>query len=63
MIFTPRFAKKKETEESTQEEKEAVYYAQKKDEMPRLMGICGQLDEETAGEIMYGMVALYESGA
>ena len=63
MIFTPQFAKKKEIEEKPQEEKEAIYYAQKKDEMPRLMGICGDLDEEKAGEIMYGMIALYESGA
>jgi ATP-dependent Clp endopeptidase proteolytic subunit ClpP len=63
MIFTPQFTKKKEIEEKPQEEKEAIYYAQKKDEMPRLMGICGDLDEEKAGEIMYGMIALYESGA
>jgi len=65
MIFTPQFAKKKTEQEEPVEEQEAeaVYYAQKKDEMPRLMGICGDLDEEKAGELMYGMIALYESGA
>jgi ATP-dependent Clp endopeptidase proteolytic subunit ClpP len=62
MIFTPQFAKKKEKEESPQEENEAQYYAQKKDDVPRLVGICGDLDEEKAGELIYGMIALYEAG-
>ena len=65
MIFTPQFAKKKTEQEEPVEEKEAeaVYYAQKKDELPRLVGICGDLDEEKAGELMYGMISLYEAGA
>ena len=77
MIFVPRMARKKkdekaidsEIEESTEisstqeEEEEAQYYAKKRDEAPRLMGLCGDLDEEKAGELMYGMIALYESGA
>ena len=79
MIFVPEMAKKKkeeETEETEQEEKavenaveemesdeESHYYAKKKEEAPRLMGICGDLDEEKAGELMYGMIALYENGA
>ena len=79
MIFVPKMAKKKkeeEIEEVEQEEKavenaveemesdeESHYYAKKKEEAPRLMGICGDLDEEKAGELMYGMIALYENGA
>jgi len=65
MIFTPQFAakKKKEEAEEPEAEQEAVYYAQKKDEPPRLIGICGDLDEEKAGELLYGMISLYEAGA
>jgi ATP-dependent Clp endopeptidase proteolytic subunit ClpP len=65
MIFTPQFAakKKKEETEELEVEQEAVYYAQKKDEPPRLIGICGDLDEEKAGELLYGMISLYEAGA
>jgi len=75
MIFVPKMAKKKKEEEVektppteeaenlTPEEEEAQYYAKKRDEAPRLMGLCGDLDEEKAGELMYGMIALYESGA
>ena len=76
MIFVPRMTRKKKdekveeqkVEESTEistpeEEEEAQYYAKKRDEAPRLMGLCGDLDEEKAGELMYGMIALYESGA
>ena len=65
MIFTPQFAakKKKEEAEEPEVEQEAVYYAQKKDELPRLIGICGDLDEEKAGELLYGMITLYEAGA
>ena len=65
MIFTPQFAakKKKEEAEEPEVEQEAVYYAQKKDEPPRLIGICGDLDEEKAGELLYGMISLYEAGA
>ena len=63
MIFPPQFAaKKKAEEEEPEEETQEVYYAQKKDEMPRIVGICGDLDEEKAGELMYGMIAMYESG-
>ena len=69
MIFTPQFAAKKKKEEAEEPEveqeveQEAVYYAQKKDEPPRLIGICGDLDEEKAGELLYGMISLYEAGA
>ena len=75
MIFVPKMAKKKKEEEVektppteeaenlTPEEEEAQYYAKKRDEAPRLMGLCGDLDEEKAGELMYGMIALYDSGA
>ena len=65
MIFTPQFAAKKNKEETEEPEaeQEAVYYAQKKDEPPRLIGICGDLDEEKAGELLYGMISLYEAGA
>ena len=63
MIFPPAYmTKKKREDEEPEEEKQELYYAQKKDELPRLMGICGDLDEEKAGELMYGMIALYESG-
>jgi len=65
MIFTPQFADKREKKQKTddpQEESEALYYAQKKDDVPRLVGICGDLDEEKAGELMYGMITLYEAG-
>ena len=63
MIFPPTYMTKKKTEnEEPEEEKQELYYAQKKDEMPRIVGICGDLDEEKAGELMYGMIALYESG-
>ena len=75
MILVPRMARKKKdekeidskieesAEDPTIEEEEAQYYAKKRDEAPRLMGLCGDLDEEKAGELMYGMIALYESGA
>ena len=62
MIFGPRSAKKKE-EGSPTSDSEALHYVEKKDETPRIMGICGDLDEEKAGELMYGMIALYEEGA
>ena len=63
MIFPPTYMTKKKNEnEDPEEEKQELYYAQKKDEMPRIVGICGDLDEEKAGELMYGMIALYESG-
>ena len=63
MIFPPTYMTKKKNEnEDPEEEKQELYYAQKKDEMPRIVGICGDLDAATAGELMYGMIALYESG-
>ena len=47
MIFPPQFAAKKKAEqEEPEEETQEVYYAQKKDELPRLVGFCGDLDEE-----------------
>jgi len=62
MIFGPQFAKKKE-ETTAESEPEALHYVEKKDETPRIMGICGDLDEEKAGELMYGMISLFEEGA
>ena len=63
MIFVPKMAAKKKEEEQVDAEKiEPVHIVEKKDETPRIMGICGDLDEEKAGELMYGMIALYESG-
>ena len=76
-MFVPKMARKKKEEKAEEqkveeptetsipeeEEEEAQYYAKKRDEAPRLMGLCGDLDEEKAGELMYGMIALYESGA
>ena len=62
MIFGSRAAKKKE-EGATESESEALHYVEKKDEAPRIMGICGDLDEEKAGELMYGMISLFEEGA
>ena len=39
MIFGPQFAKKKE-ETTAESEPEALHYVEKKDETPRIMGIC-----------------------
>lgn len=61
MIFTPSLAKKTKTEEDTKEEPQ-IHVIEKQDEAPRLMGICGDLDEEKAGELLYGMISLYEDG-
>lgn len=60
MIFTPRMSKK-ELEEAL--EPAPTHVVEKLDEDPRLIGICGELDEEKAGELMYGMLSLYEDGA
>ena len=63
MIFTPQLGKKKkEEEDKSEEEKKAVHVIAKDDEAPRVMGLCGDLDEEKAGELIYGMISLYESG-
>lgn len=60
MIFTPRMSKK-ELEKAL--EPAPTHVVEKLDEAPRLIGICGELDEEKAGELMYGMLSLYEDGA
>ena len=62
MIFTPQFGKKKDEETENTEEKKPLTILEKEDEAPRVMGLCGDLDEEKAGELIYGMIALYESG-
>ena len=64
MIFTPQLGKKKkeEEEDKNEEEKKAVQVIATEDEAPRVMGLCGDLDEEKAGELIYGMISLYESG-
>ena len=62
MIFIPQFGKKKKEEDNEEEEKNAVHVIAKDDEAPRVMGLCGDLDEEKAGELIYGMISLYESG-
>ena len=58
MIFGTDLVKKKVEEES-----QPTHYIEKKEEVPRIIGICGDLDEEKAGELIYGMIALYENGA
>ena len=62
MIFTPQLGQKKKEEGKDEEEKKAVHVIAKEDEAPRVMGLCGDLDEEKAGELIYGMISLYESG-
>ena len=62
MIFVPQMSTKKKEEKESVEEVEPVHIVEKKDDAPRIMGICGDLDEEKAGELIYGMIALYESG-
>ena len=56
MIFVPKMTKKtkeeaeekidEDVEDELESDDESHYYAKKKDEAPRLMGICGDLDEE-----------------
>ena len=62
MIFIPQLGKKKKEEDINEDEKKAVHVIAKDDEAPRVMGLCGDLDEEKAGELIYGMISLYESG-
>ena len=61
MIFVPQMTAKKKEEEK-QDDENQIHILEKKDEVPRVMGICGDLDEEKGGELIYGMIALYESG-
>ena len=61
MIFTPQLGKKK-ADKTEEEEENKIVVLDKADEMPRVMGICGDLDEEKAGELIYGMISLYENG-
>jgi len=60
MIFVPQMAAKKKKEK--QDDESQIHILEKKDEVPRVMGICGDLDEEKAGELIYAMIALYENG-
>ena len=62
MIFTPQLGKKKADKTEEEEEESKIVVLNKTDEMPRVMGLCGDLDEEKAGELMYGMISLYENG-
>ena len=49
MIFIPQLGKKKkEEEDKSEEEKKAVQVIATEDEAPRVMGLCGDLDEEKA---------------
>ncbi len=66
MIFTPYMAKKKEKEvqeKQEAEEKPQHHILSPDDKVPRVIGICGDLDEEKAGEILYGMIAMAENSA
>ena len=58
MIFS--FNKKEETEDTKAVEPTQV--TAKSDSDPRIIGICGDLDEEKAGDLMYGMLSLLEDG-
>ena len=60
MIFVPQMTAK--TKEEKQDDENQIHILEKKDEAPRVMGICGDLDEEKAGELIYAMIALYENG-
>ena len=66
MIFSTGLAAKKKEKNTEQEDEEVDPHAtnviERKEEPPRTLGICGDLDEEKAGELLYGMIALYESG-
>jgi ATP-dependent Clp endopeptidase proteolytic subunit ClpP len=62
VIFVPQLGKKKKEEDENEDENKAVHVITKEDEAPRVMGLCGDLDEEKAGELIYGMISLYESG-
>lgn len=74
MIFPMEFARKKkedEPEEVAAEDDQSAEddgptkvtnVIERKEEAPRTIGICGDLDEEKAGELLYGMISLYESG-
>ena len=71
MIFTPYMGKKKKIEEEGTDEKyetrtqlneEALkQLCENNENTPRIIGICGDLDEEKTGEIIYGMIALAEN--
>jgi len=61
MIFHMDFAEKNKEAED-EEEKKPLTILEKNEEAPRVMGLCGDLDEEKAGELLYGMISLYESG-
>jgi len=59
MIFS--FNKKEEVED-TKAVAEPKQVTAKSDSDPRIIGICGDLDEEKAGDLMYGMLSLLEDG-
>ena len=61
MIFS--LSKKEETEDTVVvKEVKTAQIETNGDSNPRTIGICGDLDEEKAGELMYGMLSLLEDG-
>lgn len=59
MIFS---LNKKEEAGDTNAASEPKQVTAKSDSDPRIIGICGDLDEEKAGDLMYGMLSLLEDG-
>ena len=66
MIFAPQMTKPRKKvsgkSKDASEEKAPPTVLESTNEPPRTIGICGDLDEEKAGEIMYGMIAMTENG-
>lgn len=62
MIFTPYMGKKQKKEEEDNKET-TKHVIEQGDNTPRVIGICGDLDEEKAGELIYGMITLAENSA
>jgi len=67
VIFTPSFSKskpqkKKKKDEEEESEESTPQIFEKDDSPPRVIGICGELDEEKSGELMYAMITLAEHG-
>ena len=58
MIFS--FNKDEEKKEETPTPSEEITTKNASD--PRIIGICGDLDEEKAGDLMYGIMALLDDG-
>jgi len=53
------FSSKKKTKEASTPPDEIIT---KSESEPRIIGICGDLDEEKAGELMYGIMSLLDDG-